>query len=185
MTRDPVPPTAAHGELIAPGTLRFRRELAAPVQTVWAHLTDPDLRARWLAGGAMDLRPGGVAEFVFDNSRLADPDDPAPPKHAAHAGEVRFTGEVLAAEPPHRLVLRWPQHDGSATEVTIELEARGDRTLLTLTETGLDAREFLLGTAAGWHTCLDILAAILVGERPPSFWSRHTRTEAEYGERLG
>lgn len=174
-----------YGEYRAPGSLRFERLLDAPVATVWDFLVVPEKRARWLAGGEFDLRPGGRAEFVFRNGELSEQDDLPPGKYADLAGEVRFEGRVLEVRAPERLVLEWPQPGGEPAVVTFELEDREGCTLLRLTETGLGRRADLLGAAAGWHAHLGILAAVLAGSAPPSFWSDHTRLEAEYARRLG
>lgn len=46
-----------YGVLTEAGTIRFERLLPAPLERVWAYLTDGEKRARWLCGGAFDLRP--------------------------------------------------------------------------------------------------------------------------------
>ena len=40
-------------DTITPEFLRFERRLAAPLHTVWRHLVDPELRARWFMGGGV------------------------------------------------------------------------------------------------------------------------------------
>jgi uncharacterized protein YndB with AHSA1/START domain len=44
-----------YGTIIAPNTIRFERLLPGPIERVWAYLTDPEKRAKWLASGPMDL----------------------------------------------------------------------------------------------------------------------------------
>jgi uncharacterized protein YndB with AHSA1/START domain len=173
-----------YGECCAPGCIRFERLLRAPAATVWEYLVDSGKRARWLAAGEFELRPGGRAEFVFRNADLSAPDDAPPEPYRSLADEVRFEGRVLEVDAPSRLVLEWPSEHGPPSIVTIELEARGGETLLRLTETGLDRDSDLVGAAAGWHAHFDILAALTGGGEAPSFWSNHTRLEAGYRRRL-
>ena len=96
--------------------------LPAPIDDVWASITDPDELDDWL-GEVLDLelRPGG---------RVAVRD---------HSGAVR-RGFVEAVEPPHRLAIRWRRIEGAgpsldvgdASRVELRLEPLGDRTRLTL-----------------------------------------------------
>src|SRR5476649_1228001 len=67
-----------------PGTVRIERVMPATRDRVWQYIVDPDLRASWLAGGALDHHAGGRIELEFDYSSItADPkpdfDDDVPP----------------------------------------------------------------------------------------------------------
>ena len=42
-----------------PGEIRIMRTLPGPIERVWTYLTDPAKRAKWFAGGPMELRAGG------------------------------------------------------------------------------------------------------------------------------
>src|SRR6056297_166125 len=163
-----------YGECHAPGCIRFERLLSAPADVVWEYLVDGEKRSRWLADGEFELRAGGRAEFLFRNGNLCRPGDEPPEKYRSLSAEVRLEGRVLKVDAPSRLVLEWPSDQGPPSSVT----------LLRLTETGPPARGDLLGAAAGWHSHLDILAALAGSAPPPSFWSNHSRLEAEYGLRL-
>ena len=57
------------GRFTAPGEVVFVRQLPGPIERVWAFLTEPGKRARWLAGGPMELRVGGRVELQFRRSR--------------------------------------------------------------------------------------------------------------------
>ncbi len=46
-------------DTITTTTLRFERLLDAPVDRIWQHLVDPELRARWFMGGPTELATGG------------------------------------------------------------------------------------------------------------------------------
>ena len=63
-------------DVITAETLRFERELAAPVETVWQYLVDPEQRARWFMGGPTDLREGGAIGMTMRHGNLADAPDP-------------------------------------------------------------------------------------------------------------
>ena len=67
---------------------------------------------------------------------------------------------MLAFEPPHLMELRWGDD-----VLRFTLRADGDGTVLELTDTtpelGKTARD-----GAGWHECLELLAATVDGERP-------------------
>ncbi|WP_417723581.1 hypothetical protein [Salipiger sp.] len=45
-----------YGTLAEPGTLTIQRFLPGPIERVWDHLTDSELRRKWLAGGRDDAR---------------------------------------------------------------------------------------------------------------------------------
>jgi uncharacterized protein YndB with AHSA1/START domain len=172
----------AYGRLLDPTTLRIERLLPGPIEQVWAYLVEPDKRAEWLAGGAMELKPGGRAEFIFDHRNLTD--EKPPEKYKNEGGEMRFEGKVLKAEPPRRLRISWPEMSGDISEVEFELASRGSDVMLTITHTKLVQRSDLLGTSAGWHTHLDVLAAKLAGRPHTTFWSGLVALEEEYDKRF-
>jgi uncharacterized protein YndB with AHSA1/START domain len=133
--------------------------IAAPVETVWSIVTEPDQIARWFANSAeVDLRPGGDLLFKFDSG-------------------IPGRGTVEKVEPPSLFSFRWvspePGRDmdaaqGHYTTVEFTLESQGDGTLLRVTESGFAALE---GTAeenavlaerhaGGWGMFLDRLAEL-------------------------
>jgi uncharacterized protein YndB with AHSA1/START domain len=171
------------GKLLDKTTIQFERLLPGPIERVWSYLTDGKKRAAWFSGGATELKPGGKVEFHFDHRKLTSPDDDKPSKkHEPYSGEMRFEGRVIRAEPPTLLIWEWPSEGegGAKSVVTFALEPRGDRVLLTLTEAKLKTRETVIGNAAGWHTHLDYLEAILGGTKRPRFWASIARREADY-----
>ena len=176
--------TADYGIVTEAGAIRFERLLPGPIERVWDYLTDSGKRATWLAAGPMDLRAGGEMELVWRNRELARPDETVPEKYAGFEGEHRMKGHVLRVDPPRLLVHSWDEADGGDSEVVYELEERGDKVLLTLTNRRLPNRAALLDVSGGWHTHLEMLRARLEGREPPPFWATVAEAEAEYGKRI-
>ena len=171
--------TAEYGVITEAGAVRFERLLPGPIERVWAYITDSDKRARWLASGPMDLRPGGEMELIWRNGELAGADQPPPEEFQKFAGEHRMKGRILRIEPPRLLVHSWDED----AEVCYELEERGDKVLLTLTNRRLPNRAELVGVSGGWHTHLEMLAAELEGRGKPPFWDLVARFQPEYEAR--
>lgn len=156
--------------------LRFERVLAAPVDTVWKYLTDPELRARWFMGGETESRVGGKIHMIFDHDTLSDGDAPMPEKYAANKGATWFE-TITVWDPPRALAYSWD--NGDAGEVSFTLEPIGDdQTRLVLHHTGLrgpsDAKNF----GGGWGSHLAVLEARLKGEHVENFWAIHAEKEA-------
>ena len=167
----------AYGTLIAPATVRLQRLLPGPIERIWDYLTVSDLRSRWLASGEMLLEAGAPFELVWHNDEHTDPPGRRPEGMGpVHRAEMR----VIAVEPPRLLAFAWP--DGG--EVTMELEARGPETLLTITHRRLPDRSTTLGVSAGWHAHLDLLDARLRGTAPEPFWDAWTRLRTDYAARI-
>lgn len=168
----------AHGEQIAPRTVRIERLLSGPIERVWSYLADSDLRARWLAAGRLEPTPGAPVTLVWRNDELSGGSDQRPEGIPA---ERSMECRVIRAEPPRLLTLSW---GASQSEVTFELEPKEDEVKLTLTHRALPDRDQLLGVSAGWHAHLDVLVADLRGHTPPPFWANWTRLRGEYDARI-
>ena len=177
-----------HGELIGADAVRFKRLLPGPIERVWRYLTEPEKRAKWLAGGDTELRVGGQVELHFHNAGLSSlPDIPPPEKYRDMPEKVSFSGKVTRCDPPRLLAHTWvggDENEEGESEVTYELEERGDDVLLTLTHRRITTREMMSGICGGWHTHLDIMIDVLNAREPQPFWFRHTALEAEYETRL-
>jgi len=163
--------------------LRFVRDLAAPIETVWQYLVDPELRARWFMGGPTEARVGGPLGMTFRHDDLSDGDVPTPERYAANQGKA-WAETITRIAPPHLLAFTWS--GGDAGEVTIELSDLGnDRTRLVLTHTGLrgsaDARNF----GGGWGAHLDALQKRLAGEPVANFWDLHAAAQGRANEAVG
>ena len=170
-----------YGERIEVGSVRFQRRLPGPVERVWEYLTDSKLRASWFAGGTLELRVGGVVHFTFRHSEIAPSGEPVPANHPDAEGHP-LHGRVTRCEPPRVLAFTWDS-SGDSSEVSFELEPRGDEVVLTLTHRKLASRAETVGVSAGWHTHLDVLGDRLRGEAPKRFWAAVVQYEREYAER--
>jgi uncharacterized protein YndB with AHSA1/START domain len=173
-----------YGVMAGPRDVRFERLLPGPIERVWTYLTDPDLRARWLAGGSMDQKAGGRVELKFRHAELSPDETPPEPHRNMHeTGHVQV-GEVLACEPPRLLTITWGGSGEGPSEVTFELTPQGDEVLLTLTHRRLADRAEMLNVAGGWHTHLGILEDRLAGRAARPFWATWQGLVAGYDQRL-
>ena len=173
-----------YGELIDKHTVRFERLLPGPVERVWRYLTESDKRARWLCGGDVETRDGGHVDMHFHNLSLSTGDDiPRPVKYRDQPEKVSFTGVVTRCEPPYVLAHTW-EFGEESSEVCYELSEQGDDVLLVLTHRRLATPNTVFDVSSGWHTHLNILVDVLVGQPLRPFYRMQTQYEAEYRERL-
>jgi uncharacterized protein YndB with AHSA1/START domain len=169
-----------YASLVAADAVRLERLLPGPIERVWAFLTESESRRRWLCAGHMDLRPGGKVELHFANDDLSR--EPTPAKYRGMP--MSFTGTVLRCEPPRLLQFTWLESAGDSSEVTWQLEDRGERVLLTIIHRKLADRPAILSVSAGWHTHVGILEDLLGDLSPRDFWRTHSALEEEYGQRF-
>lgn len=162
----------------SPAEVRLVRLLPGPIDRVWAFLTDPAKRARWLAGGTFEPRAGGNITFVMHHSELAPDETPPEQYKKVHHEGASFPGTVLRCEPPHLLVHTF---GGPDSEVTFELQERGDQVQLVLTHRakGEDLPD-LHDFASGWHSHVNLLIALLENKPRPPFWATHLKLKAYY-----
>src|SRR3546814_12718486 len=92
----------------------------------------------------------GAEQMVGRNDELTDPPGERP---ESFGGEHRQQSLVIECDPPRRLAFTW---DGDS-DVTIELEPRGNQVLLTLVHRHLGNRNRVRMHSAGWHAPLDQL----------------------------
>jgi uncharacterized protein YndB with AHSA1/START domain len=139
---------------------RIEREItiAAPVEHVWAVLTEPEHVGAWFGQGPpaeVDLRPGGM--MVLDHGQYGT-----------------FPTRIEKVDPPHYLAYRWASAypgeeatDLNSTLVEFTLTPHGAQTRLKLTESGFaslvipPAREATASHqshSAGWTEVLQKLA---------------------------
>ncbi len=121
------------------------RVIDAPVDAVWALLNSADGLNRWMSVQAtVDLTPGGTIRWVHDNGWVV-------------AGQFR---EIV---PMRRLVFTYGWESGGfpvplgSSVVTLELEALGSSTRLSVRHDGLTA-EMAVQHQQGWAMFIDRLA---------------------------
>jgi uncharacterized protein YndB with AHSA1/START domain len=123
--------------------------IAAPIERVWAAVTDPAQLSQWFAGGSRweipILAVGATA--LFDGTDV-------------HIIEV--------LNPPHEFTLRWVPEPPTAPTVTqFLLQPEGDGTRFTVRESGYsalpaDVRQRRIEQASdGYRLSLEQLAALL------------------------
>ena len=101
--------------------------IAAPVEKVWAVLTESDHIGMWFGTGnpvQIDLRPGGIMEL----------------DHGTHGA---YTTTIVTVDPPHAFSYRWASAypgvlatENNSTLVEFTLKESGDCTLLRVVESG-------------------------------------------------
>jgi uncharacterized protein YndB with AHSA1/START domain len=108
---------------------RIEREIsiAAPVERVWAVLTEPEHVGTWFGQGKptpVDLRPGGIMHFDHGEGR-------------------QFPTTIVKVDPPHYFSYRWASGypgqiatEGNATLVEFTLTPQDGGTLLRVVEAG-------------------------------------------------
>jgi uncharacterized protein YndB with AHSA1/START domain/DNA-binding transcriptional ArsR family regulator len=155
-------------------SFRFRRTLAAPPPVVWRHLTEAPLLARWWTPD--DLRVGDLVfeahsggRIVLEHRDLEDTDgSDVPAGRAEGVVEHVRPGEHLA----YRLSPLAPGgHSPTFTaHVDIDLRPTGAGTELDaryrVTDSTVDAADFIAGIEIGFGQALDKLAANLAARRP-------------------
>jgi uncharacterized protein YndB with AHSA1/START domain len=144
--------------------LRFTRKLAHPPEVVWRAVSEPEQLAAWFPTTIEGQRAAGAP------LRFSFPRGQAPP----------FDGEMLAYEPPSLMEIRW-----GADVIRIEVHPDGAGSELVLLDT-LEERGKAARDGAGWHVCLDVLAAHLDGDASArESMDAWRAVHARYVERLG
>jgi uncharacterized protein YndB with AHSA1/START domain len=133
-------------------TVVFERLVAAPMDELWAGLTDGQRLGSWLAPGSIDPLIGGAARIDFEGE----------------GGSV--TGVVTEHDPPHRLAYTWLIAGEPESTVEWSLHAEVDATRLILIHRALPG-SMAAGYGAGWHAYLDRLQAVAEGSEVPD-WDR-------------
>ena len=114
---------------MVPEQIERETVIAAPVERVWALLTEAEHLGRWFgdAGAEVELRPGGALTLTWEQY-----------------GTVH--GRVVDVEAPRRFSYRWAvlresqsePVEGNSTLVEFTLEAEGEGTRLRVVESGFD-----------------------------------------------
>ena len=83
-------------------------------------------------------------------------------------GRITDTGEIMEAEPPRRLVIRWAHQDKPELKAegdsycTMELEPLGAAVKLTITHTSeRDPSKLIVAVSGGWPKVISNLKSLL------------------------
>jgi len=145
--------------------LRFTRKLPHPPEKVWRAITEPEHLEHWFPTTIEGERAvGAPLRFAFRSGKLPS-----------------FEGEMIAYDPPSALEFKWGED-----ALRLEVRPDDDGTVLTLLDT-LDDRGKAARDGAGWHVCLDFLAAHLRGEETEDTESTTAWEDVhpDYVERFG
>jgi uncharacterized protein YndB with AHSA1/START domain len=121
-------------------------------EKLWRALLDPEFTRLWWCDTvqACDWRPGASWELVSPDGRAAN------------------SGQVLAIEPPRRLVLSWrchskPEHQEEGfSRCTFELEQQGSSVKLTIIhESDRPDSKLIQAVSGGWPLVLASLKSLL------------------------
>lgn len=173
----PADTIALYGRLTTPDTLQIERLLPGPIERVWSHITESDLRRKWLAAGEMCLAEGAGFTLTWRNDDLTSPSGKRPD---GFGEEHSMASTITGLTPLRRLAFTW----GTNGEVEITLEPKGDKVLLTLIHSRTTDRAMRVMVGAGWHAHLDVLKARLDGRSPAPFWDAWQALRADYDRRL-
>jgi uncharacterized protein YndB with AHSA1/START domain len=150
-----------NGTLVDSTTVRFERLLPGPIERVWEHLTRPELLSTWLCKTAsIDVRGGGRVELTMDHGDEGLPENVKEKIVDAEKVTPIVRGTITRLEQGRALAYTWEDLIGATaavkSEVTFELEPRGEEVLLVLTHRRVDLK-YVPQVLAGWHTLLDVL----------------------------
>ena len=137
--------------------LTITRVFDAPRELVFRAWIDPDQLARWYGPTGMstpretiefDARPGGRWSLTMVDDETGD--------------EYPTGGVFQEIAEPERLVFTWgdPSRRDSMTTVHVTLVERGDKTELTMHQTGLTDEHQRADVRDGWSSALDKLAEL-------------------------
>ena len=171
--------TKGHGVVMEPGTVRLERLLPGPIQRVWAYLSWPDLREKWLASGAIEPEVGSSFDLRFHHASLSPRGTPTPEQFKTYEQGYVTRHQLIRFEPLQSLSFTWGGVR-APSEVRFELTSHGDKVLLGLTHERLGNRAATKSVACGWRAHLAILVARLNDREPPSFWSIFAADDGEY-----
>ncbi|SDI60001.1 SRPBCC family protein [Nonomuraea jiangxiensis] len=155
------------GELFrtdAGSDLVLTRSFRAPVEDVWASVTEPDRTARWFGPWEGDAAPGHMIKvrMLFEDQ------------------EPWIEMRVDACEPPRRLALSSTDEFGS-WHVELLLSEAGGETLLRFVQ-HLDDEDQIGEVGPGWDYYLDMLVAARDGSPTPDFDTYYPAMKPYYVE---
>lgn len=153
-------PTPAGRDLVIVRTFR------APIEDVWASITEPERTARWFGPWAGEAGPGRTIRYTMVFEQGADP------------AELNSEMTIVACEPPRHLAVRAEDEYGS-WHLEAHLSEAGGVTELRFVQ-HLDERTDVGSVGPGWEYYLDSLAASREGAPPPDFGDYYPAQKAYY-----
>lgn len=155
----------------------YRVYIKATPQAIWDAITEPEWSQKYGYGGSVeyDLRPGGSYRALASESM-----------RSMGAPEVAVDGEVIEADPPHKLVQTWrmcmdegmlaegftrltfeiaPVGEG-VTKLTVIHDLAGAPQLQVLLSGGMESG----GAGGGWSWVLSDLKSLLETGAPLGAW---------------
>jgi uncharacterized protein YndB with AHSA1/START domain len=121
-------------------------------ETLWDHLTNAEFTRLYWHGVSAESgwKPGASWQLKFEDGRIAD------------------TGEIVAAERPRRLVVKWrnefiPELKAEGySRATFDLEPVGEMVKLTVThEIDRTGSKFIQAVSNGWPVILSSLKSLI------------------------
>ncbi|UNX54821.1 SRPBCC family protein [Georgenia sp. TF02-10] len=142
--------------------LVLARTFAAPIDDVWASVTEPERTALWFGAWRGTARPGGTIEVQL----------------GFEDGAPWTTARIEACEPPHRLAVTTSDQAGSWHLELLLAEAGGTIELRLVHHLTSTAGVGDIGP--GWEYYLDLLVAARDGSPRPRFEDYHPSTSAHF-----
>jgi uncharacterized protein YndB with AHSA1/START domain len=139
-------------------TNTIRKEILMPQarEQVWQAITDSSSLAEWMYPNDFEPRVGH--RFTFR----------VPPNPKVGFDGLVVSCEVLACEPPSRLVFSWSAGSIVDTQVSFRLEPDAGGTLLVFEHSGFDltqpfGAQAFKGAQFGWAKMLEQLSVVVAG----------------------
>jgi uncharacterized protein YndB with AHSA1/START domain len=137
---------------VTKSTFTYVVYIRATPEKLWSALTDAQYMRRYWFGTHCESRwtPGSSWKMVTGDGRIPD------------------AGEILEAEPPRRLVIRWQHQDKPELKAegeslcTMELEPSGSAVKLSLTHTiEREPSKFIAAVSGAWPKIISNLKSVL------------------------
>jgi uncharacterized protein YndB with AHSA1/START domain len=137
---------------MAKSTFVYVTYIRTTPEKLWSALTDPEFHKQYWFGCHCESRwtPGSSWKLVYADGRVAD------------------AGEIVEADRPRRLVIRWrnewkPEFKAEGwTQCTMELEPSGPAVKLSITHSiERDPSNFIAAVSGGWPKILSNLKSLL------------------------
>ncbi len=147
--------------------LVIERTFRAPIEDVWASVTEPDSTARWFGRWSGDAGPGKHVTLTLGFEK------DAPPCQVL----------IERCRPPEHLAVAMKDDHGE-WRLELSLSQQGDETLLRFVQHLLDPK--LVGDVGpGWEYYLDMLVAARAGQPLPEFAEYYPSQREYYLEQIG